>query len=404
MSAPKQSTPSPVAAPSLEWLIAPIGKAQFFESYWEKQPLVIHRGDPAYYRFLLSLEEVDRALATLGRRYPDIILKNASRSVTADDYTLDGETLDVGAVCRLFEEGSTITLAYLDTVLPALTLFCRALENEFNCPSQTNIYLTPPAAQGAKPHYDTHDVFVLQIAGSKQWTIYGTPLELPLPGQDFDAEIHPRGAATLAFELQAGDMAYVPRGVVHDARSTDAVSLHVTAGILRFTWLDLLLEFVAGAGLNDPAFRKALPAGFARPEFDRAAARRTLRDLLERAWAKSDFDAALDRFADEFLSSCPPVLEGQLAQMASLERLRIDGVAGTRPGAIALIRENADSLIVECYRRKISFPAYSSPAVRRALSGDEFVVRDLPGDLDDAGKLTLVRRLIREGLVVARLG
>jgi len=51
--------------------------------------------------------------------------------------------------------------------------------------------------------------------------------------------------------------------------------------------------------------------------------------------------------------------------------------------------------------RKISFPWHASEAIRFALSHSEFVFRDLPGDLDDAGKLALVRRLIREGLVVA---
>ena len=83
-------------------------------------------------------------------------------------------------VYQLFQEGSTIALAFLDTVVPALTLFCRTLENELCHPCQTNVYLTPPGAQGAKPHYDTHDVFVLQVEGSKKWTIYGTPVDLPL--------------------------------------------------------------------------------------------------------------------------------------------------------------------------------------------------------------------------------
>src|SRR4249919_3484068 len=39
------------------------------------------------------------------------------------------------------------------------------------------------------------------------------------------------------------------------------------------------------------------------------------------------------------------------------------------------------------------------PAVRPALTTERFRVRDLPGNLDDAGKLVLVRRLIREGLL-----
>src|SRR5207249_2371503 len=244
---------------------------------------------------------------------PDVTLKNANRAITGDDYTVGADALDVTKVYQLFEEGSTITFAYLDTVVPSLASFRRSLESEFSCLCQTNVYLTPAGAQGAKPHYDTHDVFVLQIAGSKHWTIYGTPVELPLAAQDFDPAVHEQGAPTLEFDLKAGDVAYVPRGVVHDARSGDNVSLHITAGILRTTWTDLLLEFVAEASLNDPAFRKALPPGFARQDFDRAPARETFRSFLQRLSAEPNFDAMLDRFVDEFISRCPPPLRGQMA-------------------------------------------------------------------------------------------
>ncbi|MGH9431282.1 MAG: cupin domain-containing protein [Terriglobia bacterium] len=389
------------AGPSLEWLIKPASKQQFFENYWEKRPLVVNRNQPNYFSELLSLNEVDRVLTTVDRCYPDVSLKNASRPISADEYTVGGDTLDVAKVYQLFAEGSTITLAFLDTVVPALTLFCRSLESEFSFPFQTNIYLTPAGAQGAKPHYDTHDVFVLQVAGSKKWTLYGTPVELPLPGQDFDPSTHERGDLTLEFELSAGDVAYIPRGVVHDARSTEVVSLHITAGILRYTWADLLLEFVAGACLNDPAFRKALPPGFARSNFDRAQARETLRDLLQMAWAKSNFDTALDRFVDEFMSSCPPPLRGQMAQMAALDRLAVDSVVGARPGIIFRLQTSGESAALDCCGRQITFPSYACEAVRFALCHSRFLVRDLPGDLDDAGKLTLVRRLIREGLAIA---
>lgn len=394
-----QSALFPGAVPSLEWLISPVGKELFFADYWEKRPLVVKRNQPEYFSQLISLEDVDRVLTTLDRHYPDVTLKNAAREISEDEYTLDGNTLDVARVCQLFAEGSTITLAYLDTVVPALTLFCRRLAAEFSCPFQTNIYLTPPGAQGAKPHYDTHDVFVLQVAGSKKWTIYGTPVELPLPGQDFDPAAHEQGAATLEFELAAGDVAYIPRGDVHDARSTDVVSLHITAGVLRYTWADLLLEFVAGACLNDPAFRKALPPGFARPDFDRAHAQETLRNLLRQVPAKSNFDTALDRFVDEFISACPPLLEGQMAQIASLDRLAINSAVGVRAGAIFHLHADAESVSLDCRGHKITFPSHTRDAVRFALSNSRFVVRDLPGNLDDAGKLTLVRRLVREGLV-----
>ncbi len=59
--------------------------------------------------------------------------------------------------------------------------------------------------------------------------------------------------------------------------------------------------------------------------------------------------------------------------------------------------EEAELISVELYGRKISFPSYAGEAVRFALTNPEFTVRDLPGDLDDPGKLVLVRRLIARG-------
>ncbi|MDE3154508.1 MAG: hypothetical protein KGN76_05360 [Acidobacteriota bacterium] len=393
---------SPFPRPStLDWLLAPVSSSLFFERYWERQPLVVTRQAPDHFSGLLSLDEIDRVITTLDRRYPDICLKDARRDLAAEDYTVDGEVLDVARLYQLFGEGATITLAFLDTVVPHLTAFCRGLERVFTCPLQANVYLTPPGAQGARPHYDTHDVFVLQVSGSKHWVVYGTPLELPLPAQDFDADVHELGEKTLEFELQAGDVAYIPRGVTHEARSTDETSLHITAGVLRYTWLDLLLELVAHTALHDPAFRRALPPGFAYLAFDRESARPTLDDLLGRVSASTGFDQVLDGFADEFLASSPPLLRGQMGQLAVLHRLTADSVVGVRPGAMTAMRRDGQALSVHCYGRRITFPQQAADAVRFALSRTRFVVRDLPGPLDQDGKLTLVKRLIREGLVLS---
>ena len=387
-------------AHSLEWMISPVNKQVFYEDYWEKKPLVVKRPNSDYFGSLLTLDEVDRVITTLGLRYPTITLKNADQAVTSEDYTVQGDLIDVAKVYQLFEHGSTITLAYLDNVVETLAAFARNLEREFSFPFQTNVYLTPARAQGAKHHYDSHDVFVLQIAGSKQWTTYGTPVKLPLRGQDFDPSVHERGEPTLEFELEAGDCAYIPRGVVHDARSGETTSLHITVGVLHWTWTDLLLEAIADVSLNDPGFRQALPPGFARQDFNRERARELFRDLLTRLSAKSDLDAVLDRFADEFMSSCPPLLRGQLGQLANLDRVSLDTVVGARTGVISHVRTNREATTVDCYGREITFPAQAGAAVRFALSNSRFSVSNLPDDLDNPGKLALVRRLIREGLLM----
>lgn len=397
----EEASLSPTADASLEWLIHPITKDEFFCEYWEKKPLIVKRRQSDYYADLLSLDRVDSALTTLALKHPNVTLKNAERKVTADDYTLDGEALDVAKVYQLFREGSTITLAYLDDLIPSLASFCRGLEKEFSFPFQANVYLTPGKAKGARHHYDTHDVFVLQVANSKQWSLYGTPIQLPLSGQDFDDAVHGRGPVSCEFQLDPGDLAYVPRGLVHDARSADEVSLHITVGVLAYTWSDLLLELVADAGLNDVDFRRSLPPGFAQQPFDRSEARETVRALLQKVAGNPNFDAIFDRFVDNFITACPPLLSGQMSQIVLAENLTLDSVVGARTGSVSYVRTEPQSTTVDCYGRKITFPRHVDEAVRFALVTARFVVSEIPGGLDDDSKLTLARRLIREGLLVS---
>jgi hypothetical protein len=123
--------------------------------------------------------------------------------------------------------------------------------------------------------------------------------------------------------------------------------------------------------------------------------------LLHEAGTSSNVEMALDSFIEKFISACPPLLEGQMAQLAALDQLSIDSVVGARQGVIARLQRIGDKESVDCYGRRITFPVHAGEAVRFALSCGRFSLRDLPGNLDDAGKLNLIRRLIREGLVVA---
>ena len=388
----------------LERLIQPLTADLFFEEYWERRPLILCRNSPGFYDALLSLDEIDRVLTTLDLRYPNVILKNAARDVAAQEYTIEGGALDVARLYQLFMEGSTVNLAYMDTVIPSLTDLCRGLEAVFCHPFQANVYLTPPGNQGARVHYDTHDVFVLQVAGSKRWKTYGAPVELPLRNQHFDPALHRAGEPELQFELSAGDAVYIPRGHLHEAIATDTVSLHITVGVLAYSWTDFVLEAVADACLSDAALRKALPPGFARDGVPEERIRETLDRLQQRLSDRASPEKVLDRFVDEFLASCPPLLRGQMGQLTALEQIDIDTMLESRPHLIARMESNSHSVSVRHFGHKITLPTHAAPAVRFALSQKRFAVRDLPGDLDDSGKLTLARRLIREGLLVSASG
>jgi hypothetical protein len=121
--------------------------------------------------------------------------------------------------------------------------------------------------------------------------------------------------------------------------------------------------------------------------------------LLQKLTAHANFDVILDRFVDQFISACPPLLRGQLDQVAGLECLTLDSVACTRPGVIFHKYTDGDVVMVDCYGRSIRFPLHANDALEVALGSSPFSVRQLPDSLNDQGKLTLVRRLVREGLV-----
>ena len=62
--------------------------------------------------------------------------------------------------------------AQLEGSHQALFECVRSLEREFSTRFQANIYLTPGNAQGFHPHYDSHDVFVVQLQGTKRWRVW----------------------------------------------------------------------------------------------------------------------------------------------------------------------------------------------------------------------------------------
>jgi ribosomal protein L16 Arg81 hydroxylase len=292
---------------SFERLLHPVSPAAFFADFYEKKPLLIPAQNPARFDDLLSVAAIDRFLATTSPCHPDVFLADATRDLPADEYSfqngMPAGRLDLPRVYQHFAAGATISISHLQECLPELAALCRAAEKVFSGHFQTNIYLSPPNAQGFKTHFDSHDVFVLQIAGSKIWTLNDTGIELPLHGQRFEPGVHTAGPVTQEFTLKRGDLLYCPRGLYHAARSTDEVSLHITLGLIGKTWADVVTEALSEACLASPTFRANLPAGFANDGFDRTEARTTFRTLVEAFSRTATVDGILDRMAEDFIKS-----------------------------------------------------------------------------------------------------
>jgi hypothetical protein len=387
---------------SFEWLIDPIVPSTFFAEFYEQKPLLIERRQPSRFASLLSIEEIDRYLATTTPCRPDVFLVDAARELDPKDYSFPDSQppgrIDLPRAYQLFATGATISLSQLHERVASLAALCRAIEKAFSSHFQTNVYLSPPNAQGFKTHFDSHDVFVLQVAGSKLWTLYDTGVVLPLRGQAFDPDKHTSGPPTREFTLHAGDLFYCPRGLYHSARSTDETSLHITLGLIGKTWADVMMEAVSAACLASPALRANLPVGFANAGFDPGPAAATFRTLLDTVAREAQLGPILERLAEDFVTSRRPALDGCLQELDA--PLSLESSVAPRPDLIFQLREEDEKLVVLFGATEISLPGSTRDAVIFALQGPPFVVRDLPGELDDEGKVVLVRRLLREGLLV----
>ncbi|WP_417587441.1 cupin domain-containing protein [Pararhodobacter oceanensis] len=385
--------------------IAPMRPETFFDAYFEKRHLVIQREDPLYYADLLSIGDIDALLSTTQLPVGDLNMVNKGKGIEAEAISQLSGLIDPVRVAQQFAEGGTVVLPQLHRYIPKLARYCRALETVFSCDLQTNIYLTPDNAQGFKTHYDSHDVIVLQVHGSKTWNIYESPLELPLRSQAFEPEGFVPGKLIDSFVLHAGDMCYVPRGVVHDAIATDEVSLHITTGLLAPRWIDVLVEALVEEAQKDPALRGVVPPGYANDGFDMAPQVETFHALMARAMASIDPETTLEGFAHEFRRRRMPVVPGQFLQSAMAERITVGSVVARREDLIFKLRETGAGddaqIVLEIYGSEISFPAYCAEPLRDALTRDRFKVGDLAGDLDAEGQVVLVRRLVCEGVLFA---
>jgi mannose-6-phosphate isomerase-like protein (cupin superfamily) len=387
---------------SFKWLIDPIEPATFFTEFYERKPLLIERQQPSKFEQLLSIDAIDRYLSTTTPSSSDVFLIDAARELKPEDYSFPNSQpsgrIDLPRAYQLFDTGATISLSQLHERSAPLAALCRAVEKTFSSHFQTNIYLSPPHAQGFKTHFDSHDVFVLQVSGSKLWTLYDTGIVLPLRGQAFDPEKHTPGPPTREFTLHAGDLFYCPRGLYHSARSIGETSLHITLGLIGKTWADVMIEAVSAACLASPAFRSTLPAGFAKAGFDTSQAAVTFRALVDAFARDAQLAPVLERFAEDFVVSRRPALYGCLRELGSAPS--IESMLVSRSDLVYLVREENERLVLLFGATEISLPAFARDAVMFALEGTPFVVRDLPGQLDDAAKVVLARRLLREGLLV----
>ena len=100
-----------------------------------------------------------------------------------------------------------------------------------------NLYLSMGRELSFHPHWDDHEVIVIQLLGTKHWRVYQPEHIAPV------RSLHPDGtSADLAWEgtLEPGAWLHVPRGWGHRVRGRGGLSAHLTIAVPRLDGLGVL--------------------------------------------------------------------------------------------------------------------------------------------------------------------
>jgi len=271
----RMSTPPCASLPSL---LATLPLRSFLAEHWERAPLLAHgaahrfaaleqarlRDAPAAARCVpaVDIDELDAdavraeaaqagagGAALHGR---DVRLVRCEAGVERF-FCAAGEAVDAATLRDAAAAGCTVALRAANLRCSVAAAVADALSDALGLPVAANLYATPAKQHGLACHYDDHDVFALQLAGTKQWRVHPDSCGAHLPrlfAQRRAPELDAAHAAT--FTLTAGDVLYIPRGWPHSAAAQDGPSTHLTLAIEvppPFEWaaaLHVALRLAAG--------------------------------------------------------------------------------------------------------------------------------------------------------------
>ncbi len=247
-------------------------------------------------------------------------------------------------------KGATLVINRFENYSIAARQLCAEIASFTGLQTMSNAYLSFGGGGAFGRHWDTHDVFAMQLIGRKRWQVFAPTFPLPLSHHTSDRAT-PDVAAVPVLDcvLEAGDLLYLPRGWWHQTFPLEEGSLHLSVGSYVATVYDYLMWVCSRQW---PEFQGA------RAAFDTSAMRHDVLDELMRSLSAAVRDSALraefqkelaqrERLNSEFrlglfldpastslrgasvvrLTSCYPQGGGQAEVLVNGARLRLDPVS-----------------------------------------------------------------------------
>jgi ribosomal protein L16 Arg81 hydroxylase len=347
---------------------------EFRSRYFEKQPRLQKaalRSRP------LDWADLDQVLSQVDAGEPTVKLLNQG---PVPEHAYSQETVEMGQRRRRFNKvqfhgqmrsGATLIVNRFENFNGAARRLCAEVASFAGLQTMSNGYLSCGGRGTFGKHWDTHDVFAIQLLGRKRWQVFAPTFPLPLSNQTSDraaseSVTHPM----LDCVLEPGDVLYVPRGWWHQALPLEEGSFHLSVGTYAATVYDYFMwacsRHLAGLQAARGAFSAAgnredtlleLTRAMGSVVRDPALWEEFQRELVQRERLNSEFQLGL--FLDPAgqglrgnallrLTSCYPLQGGVPAEMSvNGARLRLDSVDQAVVNALRMTALSFDALCAQ---------------------------------------------------------
>lgn len=192
---------------------APLGSISvetFLKDYWQKKPLLIRQAIPDFSPPVTADE-----LAGLACE-PDVESRLIRFDAKEDHWSLEQGPFPESRFAELPDSQWTLLVQAVDHWIPEAADLVERFRfiPSWRVDDLMISYAAPGGGVG--PHYDNYDVFLLQASGTRRWELGGVCTEDSPRRPDAPVMILPEWKPDQSYDLEPGDMLYLPPQIAHN--------------------------------------------------------------------------------------------------------------------------------------------------------------------------------------------
>jgi ribosomal protein L16 Arg81 hydroxylase len=244
---------------SLSDILAPLPLPEFIQAFRDKRRLHIKAVATSGAASLLPWQDLEALISM--RAFDDLELMKNGMVIPPQLYRGEG---DLAAFHDIVAQGASLIIKQVHLSVPRIQWLATSIERQLGCAVGANAYCSFSSGGAFKPHWDRHDVLVVQLHGTKAWRLWESAFKNPVE-RSRDAKHDITGTPSDEFVVSPGDVLFIPRGEPHAASVSGGASVHLTFGIDSLNGVDVVQRLQGAAGQDD-FLRADLPPSTAHAE------------------------------------------------------------------------------------------------------------------------------------------